>query len=155
MTTFTSVLDTLTGWITHLTTRLVPSLAKGIVYYDGPTAGGSVNANAGRGHDKPLQKYFIPNTLATLPWPRRLNQHCPEVVAESATWIASFNAFNAKGQESFDRYQSGLLGCLAYPTVRKDEREVRNQKDVMMDALRTPHKLRPEGEWIGREIMRQ
>lgn len=34
-------------------------------------------------------------------------------------------------------------------------REVRNQKNIIMDALRNPHKPRPEGEWIGGEIMRQ
>jgi hypothetical protein len=33
--------------------------------------------------------------------------------------------------------------------------EVRQQKDIIMDALRSPHKPRPEGEWIGGEIARQ
>jgi hypothetical protein len=34
-------------------------------------------------------------------------------------------------------------------------REVRNQKNIVMDALRNPHKPRPEGEWICGEIIRQ
>lgn len=32
---------------------------------------------------------------------------------------------------------------------------VRNQKDVVMDALRNPRKPRPKGEWIGGEVARQ
>lgn len=33
--------------------------------------------------------------------------------------------------------------------------EVRQQKDIVMDALRNPHKPRPEGEWVGGEVARQ
>jgi len=33
--------------------------------------------------------------------------------------------------------------------------EVREQKDVIMDALRNPHKPRPKGEWPGAEVARQ
>jgi len=36
-----------------------------------------------------------------------------------------------------------------------DELGVRKQKNIMMDALRNPHKLRPDGEWIGGEVVRQ
>jgi hypothetical protein len=30
--------------------------------------------------------------------------------------------------------------------------EVRNQKNIVMDALRNPHKPRSDGEWVGGEI---
>lgn len=33
--------------------------------------------------------------------------------------------------------------------------EVGKQKNIVMDALRNPHKPRPNGEWIGGEIIRQ
>jgi Delta6-protoilludene synthase len=33
--------------------------------------------------------------------------------------------------------------------------EVRQQKDIVMDALRNPHKPRPKDEWIGGEVTRQ
>lgn len=33
--------------------------------------------------------------------------------------------------------------------------EVQNQADIVMDALRNPHKPRPKGEWIGGEVTRQ
>jgi hypothetical protein len=36
-----------------------------------------------------------------------------------------------------------------------EEGEVRQQKDVVMDALRHPYKPRPKGEWIGGEVTRQ
>lgn len=36
-----------------------------------------------------------------------------------------------------------------------DPSEVRKHKNVVMDALRNPHKPRPKGEWIGGEMARQ
>jgi hypothetical protein len=32
---------------------------------------------------------------------------------------------------------------------------VRQQADILMDALCNPHKARPVGEWVGGEIARQ
>ncbi len=32
---------------------------------------------------------------------------------------------------------------------------VRQQADVVMDAIRNPHKPRPENEWVGGEVARQ
>jgi hypothetical protein len=32
---------------------------------------------------------------------------------------------------------------------------VREQADIIMDALRNPDKVRPEGEWIGGKIARE
>jgi hypothetical protein len=31
----------------------------------------------------------------------------------------------------------------------------REQANIVMDALRNPHKPRPKGEWIGGEVARQ
>ena len=33
--------------------------------------------------------------------------------------------------------------------------EVQEQKDIIMDALRNPHKPRPKGEWISGEAAHQ
>ncbi|OJA12782.1 hypothetical protein AZE42_08340 [Rhizopogon vesiculosus] len=142
------------------------------------TAGRSVNANAKDGYDKPHKKIIIPNVLARWPWPRRLSPFYPEVSAASTAWIAGLKAFSPKAQEAFERGDFGLCACLAYPTARKEhvragcdyinavfvideysdvsgEHEVRKQKDIVMDALRNPHKPRPDGEWIGGEVHRQ
>ncbi len=35
-----------------------------------------------------------------------------------------------------------------------DNDTARHQMDCVMDALRNPHKPRPEGEWIGGEVTR-
>ncbi|KAG1738244.1 terpenoid synthase [Suillus lakei] len=132
---------------------------------DSLTAGGSV-------------KIFLPNTVTMWPWPRRVNQYFSEVEVEAVAWFASFNAFGAGAQHAFDRIQCDLLGCLAYPNASKvhvriacdwmriaffiDEysdvvgpNDVRKQKSITMDALHNPDKPRPEGEWIGGEIVRQ
>ncbi|KAG1886767.1 terpenoid synthase [Suillus subluteus] len=78
----------------------------------------------------------------------------------------------------YSRPLSGLLACLAYPIASEEhvrstcdvmnlfflvdehsdvseEGEVRQQKDVIMDALRHPYKPRPKGEWVGGEVARQ
>ncbi|KAG1801186.1 terpenoid synthase [Suillus variegatus] len=149
-----------------------------MVASDRPSAGGSVTVNAGNGCDQPLKKIFIPDLLARWPFPRRLNHHHSKVCAESFSWLASFKAFSPKAQQAFDRCNFSLLGCLAYPIAGEEhvrsscdfmnlvfvideysdvskEDEVRQQKDIIMDALRHPYKPRPKGEWVGGEVARQ
>ncbi|KAG1854771.1 isoprenoid synthase domain-containing protein [Suillus tomentosus] len=151
---------------------------RNMVASDRPIAGGSVTVNAGNGCDQPLKKIFIPDLLARWPFPRRLNQHHSKVCAESFSWLASFKAFSPKAQQAFDRCNFSLLACLAYPIASEEhvrsscdfmnlvfvideysdvskEDEVRQQKDVIMDALRHPYKPRPKGEWVGGEVARQ
>lgn len=36
-----------------------------------------------------------------------------------------------------------------------DATQTRYQADCIMDALRNPHKPRPEGEWIGGQIAKE
>jgi hypothetical protein len=108
----TSALIALTDWITNLASRLVPSWADDMnekvrVQYDRSTIGESVNTNPRDGDHKPLKKFFIPNTLATWPWPRRVNEYTTEVCAESSAWVKSFPAFSPKAQESVDRCKFG------------------------------------------------
>lgn len=37
----------------------------------------------------------------------------------------------------------------------EEVRVVREMADIVMDALRYPHKPRPDGEWVGGEATRQ
>jgi len=125
------VLSALIDWVTHLASRLVPSLAvdkRDRVAYDGLTAGGSVDANTGDGYDKPLRKVFIPNTLARWPWPRRLNEYYPELKAFA--WVARFKAFNCRDfsktwlmvvLSTCLRSLSEHYACLTYPIASKGE----------------------------------
>jgi hypothetical protein len=138
------VLSTLIWWITHLTTHLLSRPVPALVddgrdrVADNSLTTMSVTDKVSSRDDRSLKKYFIPNTLATWPWPRCLNQYYPEVGAESSAWITSFQAFSPKAQEAFNRcnfgkmmcmifdfdvvtFFSGLLSCLTYPTASKGQ----------------------------------
>lgn len=47
--------------------------------------------------------FYLPDTLACWPWPRRLNSHYAEVKQASASWLESFGAFSQKAQKAFNR----------------------------------------------------
>ncbi|KAI0045613.1 terpenoid synthase [Auriscalpium vulgare] len=122
--------------------------------------------------------YRLPDTLAGWPWPRNINPNHEEVKAESTAWLHSVRAFGPKFQATFDKVDVCLLVSLAYPFVDKallrigcdllallyaiDEytdvvqsNEVRLYADMIMDALRNPHKPRPAGEVPLGEMVRQ
>ncbi|KAH9006423.1 terpenoid synthase [Lactarius hatsudake] len=124
------------------------------------------------------ERYYIPNNLDQWKWPRHINPHYAEVKAASAAWARSFGAFSPKAQEAYDRCDFNRLASLAYPLLDKarlrtgcdlmntffvfdeysdvaHEDEVQVMADIGMDALRNPHKPRPEGEWVGGEVTRQ
>lgn len=82
--------------------------------------------------------FRLPDTLATWPWPRRVNPHYAEVKAASAAWLESFHAFSPKAQKAFNvcdfselsvislvlvplliEWSLDLLASLAYPLARK------------------------------------
>ncbi|KAI9457169.1 terpenoid synthase [Boletus coccyginus] len=121
---------------------------------------------------------FIPNVLARWPWPRRINPNYAVVKKEADAWIMNFQAFSPSAQDAFNRCDFNLLACLAYPLASKEHvragcdlmhfvflfdehsdrsspSEVRQQKDVVMDAFRNPNTPRPKGEWVGGEVARQ
>ncbi|RPD59287.1 terpenoid synthase [Lentinus tigrinus ALCF2SS1-7] len=122
--------------------------------------------------------FRLPDTLAKWPWLRLLNPHYAEVKAESSAWLESFHAFGPKAQKAFNKCDFNLLASLAYPLATKeqlrtgcdlmnlffvfdeysdveDERTVQVFADIIMDALRNPHKTRPAGEPVLGEITRQ
>jgi len=55
----------------------------------------------------PVLQYHLPDTLAQWPYPATLNPHHWEVKAASDAWLASFNAFDPKAQNSFIRCDFG------------------------------------------------
>ncbi|KAI9453186.1 terpenoid synthase [Russula earlei] len=110
-------------------------------------------------------RYRIPDNLTNWKWPRHLNPYYPEVKAASAAWARSFGAFSPKAQYAYDRcdFTRVRTGCDLmnmffvydeYSDVAHED-EVQVMADIIMDALRNPHKPRPKGEWIGGEVTRQ
>ncbi|KAJ7737458.1 terpenoid synthase [Mycena maculata] len=120
----------------------------------------------------------LPDTLATWPYPRRINPFYAALKIESSAWLESFNAFSLKAQKAFNRCDFNLLASLAYPTAPRhhlrtgmdlmnlffvfDEytdqgtaEDVRDLADIVMNALHYPAMPRPRGENIVGEIMRQ
>ncbi|KAJ6537518.1 terpenoid synthase [Mycena vulgaris] len=120
----------------------------------------------------------LPYTLSSWPWPRQVNPHHEEVARESAEWVQSFGIFSSKAQAAFNRCNFGLLAALAYPLLDKehfrsaadfmaalycfdeytdqgDEEFVQQAADIVKDALRNPHKPRPEGEFPIGEVFGQ
>ncbi|KAJ7798178.1 terpenoid synthase [Mycena leptocephala] len=121
---------------------------------------------------------IIPDTLRSWPWPRHINPHYAVCKAESSAWCEAFKAFDARAQKAFNRCDFNLLASLAYPLLNRDgcrvgcdlmnlffvidehsdvstTETVRQQADVVMDAIRNPHTPRPENEWVGGEVARQ
>ncbi|KAH9001765.1 isoprenoid synthase domain-containing protein [Lactarius akahatsu] len=132
-----------------------------------------------------LPQFYLPDLAAQWPWPRLLNQHYEEAKPESVEWLRSFEALDAKSQRSFDRCNFALLSSLGYPLLDKgsppmfygksrghpdkflqivsafpytdnlDGDGARDCADIVMRALRNPHKERPQGESKLGEITRQ
>ncbi|KZV73706.1 terpenoid synthase [Peniophora sp. CONT] len=124
------------------------------------------------------QRYRIPDCLANWPWPRRLNNNYAEAKTASAVWMQSFQGISPRTLYAYDRCDFSLLASMVYlghdaarlrtacdvmalffffddsSDVVSPE-EVLVMVDVMMDALRNPHKSRPVDEWIGGEVTRQ
>ena len=48
-------------------------------------------------------RIFLPNVLAGWPWPRRINPNYGVLKKEADAWITSFQAFNPRAQDAFNR----------------------------------------------------
>ncbi|TCD62382.1 terpene cyclase [Steccherinum ochraceum] len=120
----------------------------------------------------------LPDTLADWPWPRSINPHYQEVKEESTAWFHAFEALSPQSQKAFDKCNFALLASLAYPWVSKEHLRtgcdlmhvfflvdeytdvepahvVLEMINIVLDAMKNPHKPRPEGEVILGEIARQ
>ncbi|KAH8984445.1 terpenoid synthase [Lactarius akahatsu] len=123
-------------------------------------------------------QFRLPNLLAQWPWPRAVNKHYEEIKFQFDEWVHSFEALDTKSQKLFDRCNFALLASLGYPLLDKesllvacelmalffiydeytdtlDEAGARICADAVMDALRNPHKERPQGEPKPGEIAKQ
>ncbi|KAF8987968.1 terpenoid synthase [Cyathus striatus] len=121
---------------------------------------------------------YIPDTLRNWPWQRAVNPNYEICKAESAAWAESFGAFSPKAQKAFNKCDFNLLASMAFSKLNKDgcrvgcdlmnlffvfdewsdvsdAVETRKLADIIMDALRNPHKPRPQDEWVGGEVTRQ
>ncbi|VDB91864.1 unnamed protein product [Peniophora sp. CBMAI 1063] len=128
--------------------------------------------------DAQLQRYRLPDCVADWPWTRQLNKHYVPVKTASSAWMRSFAVFPHKTQDAYDRCDFNLLASLTWSHHSAshlrtgcdamhqffvyDEfsdvaspREVQVMANIIMDALRHPHKPRPSDEWIGGELTRQ
>ena len=80
----------------------------------------------------------LPDTLASWPFPRRINPHYETVAPESSAWVRRLRAFGPLSQRAFDKcdfgqfappericqsahrflfFRIGLLAALAYPDL--------------------------------------
>ncbi|TCD66576.1 terpene cyclase [Steccherinum ochraceum] len=121
---------------------------------------------------------YIPDTLADWPWRRAINPHYQEVKEEATAWFHSFEALSPQSQKAFDKGNFALLASLAFPWASKEHLRtgcdlmnvfflfdeftdvepahvVSEMVDIVLDAMKNPHKPRPEGEVILGEMARQ
>lgn len=121
---------------------------------------------------------YLPDTMTNWPWPRAMNPHFEVVKAEVDASFREFKALSAESQEAYDKCDSARFAGLAYPNATKERfriacdfmnvliivdeyTDVENAAvanemvDIVIDALHNPHKMRPEGECILGEIVRQ
>ncbi|KAF8968469.1 terpenoid synthase [Flammula alnicola] len=116
----------------------------------------------------PTLQFTLPDLLAKFPWPRNLSEHYREAKAESSAWTESYHPFD----------EEDLLASLAYSPREKelirlgcdlmnlfyvydeytdiaDGEGAGKIRDIVMDAMRNPHKPRPEGELLVGEMARE
>ncbi|KDQ29694.1 hypothetical protein PLEOSDRAFT_1039734 [Pleurotus ostreatus PC15] len=107
----------------------------------------------------------LPKALASWPWPRRVNPHYESVKQQASAWCESFQAFNPQAQDAFNKCDftgyrvccdmMNLFFCIDEITDLSPSDAVRSQVDIVMDAIRHPHRPRPFGEWVIGEMARQ
>ncbi|KAM5542498.1 hypothetical protein V8D89_003957 [Ganoderma adspersum] len=124
------------------------------------------------------EQFYLPDTMKSWPWPRRLNPHREESTAKSVSWFKGLRPFSPKSLRAYDMADGGLLCALAYPIVSVEHlriaidvigvmfvidectdvesgAEACQTVEIVMDALRHPDIPRPEGEFVLGELTRQ
>ncbi|KAM5538094.1 hypothetical protein V8D89_008291 [Ganoderma adspersum] len=126
------------------------------------------------------QYLYLPDTMKSWPWPRRINPHHEAATAACTAWFKGFKPFSPKSLQAYDRADCGLLSALTSSSVSASTEHLRIAIDMMtvmfvveastdveseaeacqtveiaIDALRHPDKPRPEGEFILGEVTRQ
>jgi len=121
---------------------------------------------------------YLPDTMTNWPWPRAVNPHYEAVKIEADAWFRSFKTLDQELLKAFDKCNTAYAVALAYPSASReylrvgcevldvqlvvddvtDRSTVAGAKgivDIVIDALHNPYKIRPEGEYIVGEMMRQ
>ncbi|KAG2155762.1 terpenoid synthase [Suillus clintonianus] len=121
---------------------------------------------------------YLPDTMITWPWPRAINPHFEDMKAEVDASFRDFKALSPESQEAFDKCDFARLAALLYPNASKEhlrigcdlmnlfflveeytdnenEAVAKERMDIVIDAVRNPHEIRPEGESIIGEVARQ
>lgn len=121
---------------------------------------------------------YLPDTMTNWPWPRTVNPHYEAVKIEAGAWFRSFETLDPELLKAFNKYDLAYAVALAYPTVSGEHLRVgcevldvqlvvdevtdrstaagaKGIVDIAIDALHNPYKMRPEGEYIIGEMMRQ
>ncbi|KAG6330338.1 hypothetical protein ID866_8752 [Astraeus odoratus] len=122
--------------------------------------------------------FYLPNTMANWPWPRKMNPYFEEVKAEANEWFRAFNALTPQSLKAFEKCDFARLASLAYPNASREHLRVACELiivyfivdeytdvedatrtgeivDIIIDALKNPHVPRPKGEVVLGEIIRQ
>ncbi|KAG1902830.1 terpenoid synthase [Suillus fuscotomentosus] len=109
--------------------------------------------------------FYLPDTMVNWPWPRAINPHFEDVKTEVDAAFRDFRALDPKSQEAFDKCDLDHLriGCdlmnvffiFDEYTDKENAAVTKEMMDIVLDALHDPHKMRPEGECILGEIVRQ
>ncbi|KAG2038523.1 terpenoid synthase [Suillus americanus] len=121
---------------------------------------------------------YIPDTMTNWPWSRTINPHYEDVKSEVDACIRDIKALSPELLVAFDKCNTALLIALAYPNVSREHLRigcdmmncylfldeftsidnaagVKESVNIVIDAIHNPHKIRPEGECILGEILRQ
>ena len=61
-------------------------------------------------------RMFIPNVLASWPWPRQINPNYAVIKKDADAWITSFQAFDPKAQDAYNRCD--FSNCFSSYSVR-------------------------------------
>ncbi|EIN12000.1 terpenoid synthase [Punctularia strigosozonata HHB-11173 SS5] len=99
---------------------------------------------------------YLPDNLASWPWPRSLNPHYEECKADSAAWLESFKAFDPKAQSAFNLcdFTNNRTGCdlmnmffiVDEYTDISNAHDARLIVDAVMDSLLHPDRVLPDDE---------
>ena len=96
-----------------------------------------------------VQPYlYIPDFMASWPWPRRINPLYEEVAAESNAWLMSFAPFTPQSQHAFEQCDFGRLAALAYPDASRGAYRM-GSSSLESDAYAIAPLLRHIENWRG------
>ncbi|KIK17354.1 hypothetical protein PISMIDRAFT_111694 [Pisolithus microcarpus 441] len=110
--------------------------------------------------------FYLPNTMANWPWPRRINPFFEQVKVEADEWFRSFNALSPKSLKAFEKCDFAehlRIACdlmIVYFVVDEytdveDAERTAEIVNIIIDTLNNPYRSRPEGESILGEVIRQ